>query len=146
MGQNAQQEINDQVWKPFILSFNNRDTKGFMEVHSRDVVRSSIDSKRVLNWKEYHDQTLESEGRKNQGKRQLELRFIERIASADLAVEVGIYKTSYIPETGAPRSFYGKFHAVLRKESGTWKILVDMDSSEQNSIGEEDFLAASPLE
>jgi hypothetical protein len=47
---------------------------------------------------------------------------------------------------GVAKSFYGRFHAVLRKEEGVWKILVDTDSSENNSISEKDYLAARPME
>jgi hypothetical protein len=35
---------------------------------------------------------------------------------------------------------------ALRKEKGVWKILVDTDSSENNTVGEKDFLAAKPME
>jgi ketosteroid isomerase-like protein len=146
--QNAQQEINDQVWKPFISSFNARDTKSFMTVHSKDVVRSSRDSKTVLNWDEYNAQSekWDQQEKNSQSRRQLELRFTERIASKDQAIEVGIYKTTYIQPDGKTRSFFGRFHVVLRKEKGTWKILVDTDSSENNTITEKDFLAAAALE
>jgi hypothetical protein len=55
-----------------------------------------------------------------------ELRFIQRIASNDKAFEVGYYKTtSTNKSTGEARTGHGKFHFVLRRENGTWKILVD---------------------
>jgi ketosteroid isomerase-like protein len=146
--QNVQQEINDQVWKPFIRTFNAYDTKGFMELHSRDLVRSSRDSKEVLNWEGYNKQTDQGNqrGKSSGSKRQIELRFTERIANTDQAIEVGIYKTTSIRSDGIARSFYGRFHVVLRKENGVWKILVDTDSSEGNSITEKNFLEAASLE
>jgi ketosteroid isomerase-like protein len=148
VAQNAQQEINEQVWKPFIKSFNEYDTKGFMAVHSKDVIRSSRDSKMVLNWDEYFSQQEKGDlqGNSSGSKRQLELRFNERLASKDQAVEVGVYKTTSIKKDGIAKSFYGRFHVVLRKENGTWKILVDTDSSEGNSITEKEFLEAIALE
>jgi ketosteroid isomerase-like protein len=146
--QNAQQDINAQVWKPFIQSFNDRDTKGFMAVHSKDVVRSPRDSRKVWNYDEYYKQ--QERGDQNEkasgAKRQLELRFTERIANKDLAIEVGIYKTTMTRSNGVTASYYGRFHVVLRKENGIWKILVDTDYSENNSIDEKDFLEAQPLE
>jgi ketosteroid isomerase-like protein len=146
--QNIQQEINIQVWKPFIQTFNDRDTKGFMAVHSKEVVRSPRDGKNILNWDEYYKQMERGDQREKaaESKRQLELRFTERIANKDRAIEVGIYKTTSINPDGTARSFYGRFHVVLRKENGTWKILVDTDSSEGGSIAEKDFLAAAALE
>lgn len=146
--QDAQKQINDQVWKPFITAFNNYDTKGFMAVHSRDLVRAPRDSKTVLNFEQYNKQYEEGDKRsaEQKTKRTIELRFLERIANDKQAFEVGIYKTSVINAQGESRSFYGKFHVVLRKENGTWKILVDSDSSEEGTISEKDFEAARPLE
>lgn len=146
--QSAKKEINEQVWKPFMQTFNDRDSKGFMALHSKDVVRSSRDSRKVLNWQQYSDeQTKWDEQEKAEKlKRTLELRFTERISSSDQAIDVGIYKTTYISPDGTTRSFFGRFHVVLRKEQGKWKILVDTDSSENNTISEKDFHAASAME
>jgi ketosteroid isomerase-like protein len=44
------------------------------------------------------------------------------------------------------QSLYGRFHVVLRKENGVWKILVDKDSSEGRSIDETDYVAAKAME
>jgi ketosteroid isomerase-like protein len=146
--QDAQKQINHQVWKPFATTFNNYDTKGFMAVHSHDLVRVPRDSKTVLNFEQYKKQYEEGDKRSVQqkAKRTIELRFLERMANENQAFEAGIYKTTNIDVHGKTRSFYGKFYVVLRKENGTWKILVDSDSSEGGSIGEKDFAAAKPLE
>jgi ketosteroid isomerase-like protein len=147
-GQSFQAEINTQVWKPFIQTYNTRDTDGFMAVHSKDVVRSPRDSKKLLNWDEYYQLQRQGDNQeKNAGdKRQLELRFTERIANNSLAVEVGVYKVTVKNKEGTHRAFYGRFHVVLRKENNIWKILVDTDSSEENTIDEQDFRNAQPLE
>ena len=47
--QDAQTEINEQVWKPFIKSFGEGNTDAFMNVHSKDLIRSGRESKKVLN-------------------------------------------------------------------------------------------------
>jgi ketosteroid isomerase-like protein len=147
-GQNAQTEINQQVWKPFITAFNNRDTKSFMEVHSKDVARSPRDSKVVWNWSDYKAQIEKGQKseKASQGKRELTLRFTERIANNNMAVDVGIYKTTYTDQNGSINPYYGRFHVVLRRENEQWKILVDTDSSEGNTISEKDFLAAAAME
>jgi ketosteroid isomerase-like protein len=146
--QSTQNEINDQVWKPFIASFNSFDTDKFLALHSKEVVRSSRESKTVLNLDQYYTQQKRGDTRaiNEKDKRTLELRFTERIASTANAIEVGIYKTTNLNNKGEYTSYYGRFHVVLRKENGVWKILVDTDSSENNSIGERDFNAASPME
>jgi ketosteroid isomerase-like protein len=145
--QDFQKEINDQVWRPFIASFNSFDTNGFMAVHSRDVVRSPRDAKVLLSWDEYFKQQQSGDKREkeNGGKRLIELRFTERIANPKQAIDVGIYKTTVSNKEGKTASFYGRFHVVLRKEGSDWKILVDTDSSEGNTVGEKEFMAASPL-
>ena len=38
------------------------------------------------------------------------------------------------------------FHVLFRKEEGVWKILMDYDSSEGNTIGAEHFLNAYHIE
>jgi ketosteroid isomerase-like protein len=137
-----QKAINSQVWKPFIQNFNTGNTEGFMAVHSKDLVRVPRDSKKLSDFAQYKKQ-LEYNGKS--AKRTIELRFIERIASDTKASEVGIYKTTMVNPQGETKTFYGKFLVILRKENGTWKILVDTDSSEGGTISEDAFLAAQPL-
>lgn len=148
IAQSVRQSINEDVWRPFIESFNQHDSKSFMELHSRDLVRSSRDSRTVLDRDEYAAQMQRGDENEKQRKltRRLELRFTERLASDDQAIEVGIYKTTYMFDDKPAKSFYGRFHVVLRREEGKWKILVDTDSSEGNTIDEQDFLAAQPME
>jgi ketosteroid isomerase-like protein len=146
--QDHQKQINEQVWKPFIAGFRNSDTEMFMSVHSKELVRSSRDSKKIQTWNEYYEQTKRgNERNKTSGRKSdIDLHFTERIANDTQAIDVGIYKTTSISVDGQTNSFYGRFHVVLRKESGSWKILVDTDSSEGGTISEKDFLAASPME
>lgn len=148
VAQDIQKEINDQVWKPFIKTFNNRDTDGFMAVHSKEAVRSPRDAKTVWNWNEYYQEQKKGDdhGKISGSKRALELRFTERIANKDLAVDVGIYKVTVTQKGGEIQSFYGRFHVVLKKEMNQWKILVDTDSSEGGTIDEKRFLLAQSIE
>ena len=85
-------------------------------------------------------------GKPQETKETLGLRFTERIANDNQAMEVGIYKVTITEKSGNIRTFYGRFHVALRKENGIWKILVDTDSSEGNSIDEQDYMQASPME
>ena len=141
--QSAQKEINEQVWKPFITSFDEGNTDVFMSLHSKDVIRSPRDGKGVLNWDQYKEQTSDWNASRK-GKFDLELRFTERLSNGNQAVETGVYKTSSTVD-GKTMSGYGKFLVVLRKENGIWKILVDTDSSEGNTVNEKTFAAAHPM-
>jgi ketosteroid isomerase-like protein len=141
-----QKQINEEVWKPFINAFETYDTDAFMSVHSRDVTRVIQDAKKVQNYDQYQSDNRRSDtrGKESNRKRTIELRFIQRIAADGRAFEVGYFKGSSINPDGAIRSYYGKFHVLLRKESGKWKILMDADAASKTD--EAGFNAASPLE
>ncbi|HRI59468.1 MAG TPA: hypothetical protein PK228_07085 [Saprospiraceae bacterium] len=47
---------------------------------------------------------------------------------------------------GEPRTGYGQFHVFSRKENGRWKIAVDYDSSEGNTVGAAEFKAGKRTE
>ena len=144
--QNLQKEINEQVWKPFINAFNNNDNEAFSSVHSKDLIRVTQDDKMIIGYDQYFKKLPDSVRRAwSDWKKNIELRFIQRIASVDKAFEVGYYKTSTTnSKTGEERTGYGKFHVLLRKENGVWKILMDADARENTN--EEVFLTGEPLE
>jgi ketosteroid isomerase-like protein len=141
-----QKQINAQVWKPFIKSFNDRDTDGFMAVHSKEMSRVIQDGKSIYGYEEYYEEnkTGNERGKQSGRKHNIELRFTQRIAGNNRAFEVGYYKTSSIQPNGDTRSSYGKFHVLMRKENGVWKILMDADAQEQTN--ESVFLTGRPLE
>ena len=58
-------------------------------------------------------------------KKNIELGFTQRISSEDKAFEVGFYKRISInTQTGEQGKSFGRFHVLLRKENGTWKIIM----------------------
>jgi hypothetical protein len=146
--QTVQKEINEQVWRPFIASYNSLDTDGFMAVHSKDVIRAQREDGHIMRHEEYTKVTASGNQyfEDNKSDRKIELRFIERWAGIEAAYEVGVYKVTTIRPSGNNSVFYGKFHVTLRKEKGVWKILVDSDSSEKETINDKDFLEAKPME
>jgi len=139
-------EINEQVWKPFIKAFNQADTDAFMAVHSKELHRVLQDSKVIQSYADYYlsNKRGDERAKQNNRKRNLELRFTQRIASKGRAFEVGYFKTSSISTDGKMHHFYGKFHVLLRKEAGKWMILMDADASEKTD--ETIFDAAAPME
>ena len=141
-----QKQINEQVWKPFISSFNRGDDEGFKDVHSKDIIRVSQDSKQILGYDEYFKKIPDSiKATWGKWKKNIELRFIQRIAAYGKAFEVGYYKTTSTDTTsGKTRTGYGKFHVLLRKENNTWKILMDEDANENTT--EAIFQTGKPME
>lgn len=147
---NPQKQINEQVWKPFIKSFGNRDTEGFMAVHSKELTRVTQDDGKAISYETYYNNTKKWDDQfkntptPNRHTRKIELRFIQRIAGEGRALEVGYYKTTTTVPGGSERSSYGKFHVLLRQENGVWKILMDADANEKTD--EAIFMSAKPLE
>jgi hypothetical protein len=142
----VQKQIDEQVWRPFIQSYNTDNDEGFKAVHSRDVVRVSQDENSLIGYDQYFRSVPDSiRARRVNRKKNIELRFIQRIASDDRAFEVGYYKTTRTDKTSG-KSFtgYGKFHVLLRREKGIWKILMDADA--QDGIDEEIFQTGKALQ
>jgi ketosteroid isomerase-like protein len=150
-GQADTKAINEQVWKPFTEAIMQQDADKFISVHSKDVIRVERDAKKILSYTEYRKgmdswTAWRKQLQDSRTKYVFELRFTERISNGDVAHEVGYFKNETTSSDGQVKKSYGKFHVVLRKENGTWKILVDSDSNEGRTITESTFLAASPLE
>ena len=148
---NAQTEqnlIDRQVWIPFTESYSNFDAEKFIDVHAENMIRVNRDGEEIKTIAEYAENVRNrwpaqiEKGRK----RKLELRFSQRIATETDAFEVGIYKVSYPNEDGSETNHYGRFHVVLKKTDGIWKITVDADSNYGKTISEKDFLNAVPIE
>ncbi|HMQ63240.1 MAG TPA: nuclear transport factor 2 family protein [Flavilitoribacter sp.] len=141
-----QQEINDQVWKPFLESFNSYDAETFMAVHHPEAIRVIEDADQVLDFHAYGENSRAGfrRGKESGVKRELTLRFTRRIAGEANAFEIGIYRSRIIRPDGTTNDYFGIFHVVLKKRDGRWQIWVDSDTSEGAS--EEAYLAAEAME
>jgi ketosteroid isomerase-like protein len=151
-GQNPQIEINAQVWKPFTKAIMQQDAAAFAALHSMDLIRVERNNNKIFGLAEYRSAMeagwpgWKESIKKNQIKYTFELRFAERLSNGEFAYEVGYFKNESVYPNGENRTSFGKFHVALRKENGTWKILVDSDSNEGGTITAEMFQTAKPLE
>lgn len=138
--QSEVEAINKDVWYNFMQAYQNKDAALFNKIHTDDVIRVVQDNGTMLIGREYKDRNLENFNRWNAGDftQKIEFSFINRAQKGEWAFETGIYKLSRI-QRGQSSSFYGKFNVTLKKVSGLWKIYIDADTSEGNSISEEDF-------
>src|SRR6202035_3922557 len=83
-----QKQINDQVWKPFIKSFNSGDEEGFKAVHSMDMIRVIQDDQQIFGYERYFQKSPDSLRVKwGEWKKEIELRFLQRIAANGKAFE-----------------------------------------------------------
>jgi len=124
-------EIDEQLWKSFVNSYNSRDGKNHLKIHTNDVLR--ITKNGIKQGKAYQDQILESYGRKGQSKREIEFKFEHRIHASNIAYEVGYFKVTVFRKDKKDE-YYGRFSVVLKKENGRWKIAQDWDIDEINGV------------
>ena len=115
-------------------------------MHSLQLIRVIQDDNQVLGYEEYLKPVPDSiKAKWGNWKNHIELHFLQRIASNGKAFETGYYKsTSTNVTSGEKRTGYGKFYVLLRKEGGTWKILMDADAGEKTN--EEIFLTGTPMD
>jgi len=140
------QEINNTIWIPFSIAYANLDVDGYVNLHSLDMIRAG--SKDVSNLETYSKriETFFKSTKEQGSKLNIQFRFVERVCNPNTASERGIYQLSVTNSVGETSKFYGKFHVFLRKESNNWKILIDYDSSENNTINENSFQEAFDME
>lgn len=130
--------INHDLWANFSKAFETLDYQLFSDLHCENLTRVSGDSHKIKNKTEYIE-VYKTYWQDKSLKQIISFRFLERICGTEKASERGIYKLTRNPNTANEKSYYGKFHVILKKEESVWKILVDYDSSEGNSINEESY-------
>ena len=133
--------INKEIWEPFTKSFETFDIELFESLHSNDLIRVSADGRNIKKKDTYID-GYNRRWTKTSIEQTISFRFLERLNSFDIASERGIYKLTMNPNTEQEKSFYGKFHVIMKKEQETWRILVDYDSSESNTINSDSYYKA----
>jgi len=140
------EEINLKIWKPFCESYASLDAKTFNALHTDDVIRATPWGIRV--GKEYKNRNIERfQADKEKGtNRTIELWFEHRKTTPEVSYEVGYYKVTY-KNDGKKKYSYGRFHVVIKKINGSWKIAQDWDTDKINGIEvtEKDWLKGSPL-
>ena len=108
------------------------DAEKFNSVHTDDVIRATPWGLRI--GVEYKNRNRENMAKdKAQGvKRTIALWFEHRVTSDNLSYEVGYYKVRHQKPGEDPKEFYGRFHCVIKKIKGVWKIAQDWDDDEIN--------------
>ncbi len=137
----------NKVWAKFYLAFETLDSEPMAEIHSKKLIRIS-GGKRILDYKSYitnYKATFQN-SKHNNVTNTIALRFFERINNDSTASERGIYKLTRNKGQNNEKSYYVKFHVLFIKEEGAWKILMDYDSTEGDTIGETDFLKAYAID
>lgn len=138
-------EINNEIWFPFMESYYVKDAKIFNSLYTDDALRINSWSGIRLG-KEYKKSIESSFMKSSSPPTKISFSFFERYQKDDIAFENGIYRVEVMSEKNK-RITYSYFHVVLKKISGVWKIIEDYDSSNPfgKPIMEEDFLKGKIL-
>lgn len=142
-------EINRDIWQPFIEAYGNANVALYKSLHSADLIRAAGNEKKLFDYTPYFESTgvWFDNTKKEGGKLAIAFRFTERFANGIVASERGIYQLKGFDKNGTIQwTGYGKFHVFMRKIDGVWKIVVDYDSNEKNTIDEKTYLAAFALD
>ncbi|GAA4274690.1 hypothetical protein GCM10022258_39860 [Aquimarina gracilis] len=150
MGVHAQekqlhQKINRDMYENFSKAFATIDYDLFASIHCKAMIRISGNGGEIKNVKKYLEGYQERWSDTNQKPAPIDFRLLERITSDSLVSDRGIYRVTYVNDTKETKYSYGKFHVLLKLEDNNWKILMDYDSNENNSINKESFDNAFPL-
>ncbi|MEZ4953012.1 MAG: nuclear transport factor 2 family protein [Saprospiraceae bacterium] len=137
-------EIDQQIWYPFMAAYNNWDAEAFNELHDKDMLRGSPWG--LKSGADYFAQNIKQfeKGKLAGELRNISFTFEYRVHEENIAYEVGYYKVVSKRENGNA-VYFGQFHVVLKKMDGKWKIFQDWDADRLNGekIGEEQFLKFS---
>ena len=138
-------EIDNTIWKPFKQTYESRDWEGFNELHTDDVLRVHDGGMQI--GKSYKSSIKESYQKNVEYQVTIDFAMERRTHEGNTAYEVGFYRVVYDIPNQEPRSSYGRFHVVLKKINGQWKIAQDWDSNSFNGepITSEDFNKATFL-
>ncbi len=138
-------EINEQVWAPFKHAYETRNAELFNSLHTDDALR--ITEGGITPGPEYKARITEGFQRKFDGTITIDFAHEHRLYYGDLGYEVGYYRISYNRPGQEETNSYGRFHVLLRKIDGTWKIAQDWDTEMVGShkISEIEFLGAQSL-
>lgn len=141
------EEINRDIWIPFLAGVEKNDDSLYLTVHSRDYIRVQAEGRLILSYATYVDDTRTMmRGYKDRGTGLImHVRFEERITNGQFASERGISRVVFSSKKGERRVYYSRFHTISRKENGVWKILTDHYPPADERVGEQEFNRAHEM-
>ena len=137
----------NKTWQKFYKAFETLDYTLMADIHAKDLVRVS-GGQRILDYDTYINNYkigFQRDKESNQTS-EISLRFFERLNTNTTASERGIYKLTRNKGTENEESYYGQFHVIMKKRDELWKITLDYDSSENETIGEADYNKAFAID
>ena len=140
-------QINKDIWHTFSKAFEEKSIELYRSIHTSDLIRVPANSNKLQDLDEYMTGNADffKRSRTDKANASINFRFLERIHNEKFASERGIYRFGHQQKGGEWQYSYGKFHVILVNTENGWKIRMDYDSNEGNTIDIEDWNAASPM-
>ncbi|MEV4137787.1 DUF4440 domain-containing protein [Dactylosporangium sp. NPDC049742] len=137
-------ELNGDVWQPLRAAYAARDAEAFLALHAPDLIRASATNHTIFGLERYAAQVRPwFAGLAARGDLvEITFRFTERLVSADLAGERGVFRIVLQPIGGDRMVLYARFHTLSRKVDLRWRIAVDYDTNDGGSVDAKAFDAA----
>lgn len=112
VGTDLLRQLNNDIWHPLRRAFAELNAPAFLGVHAPELIRAGGPPKQVFGFPDYSDQigTWLAELADHGSSVSISFRFVERIASSDLASERGIFQLASTRASGDGRTFFGRFH------------------------------------
>ncbi|MFD2564772.1 hypothetical protein [Aquimarina rubra] len=139
------QKINQDMYGKFSEAFQKLDFSLFESIHSKEMIRISGNGGEIKNVKAYLKGYKKRWGDPKTKPSPISFRLFERITSDSLVSDRGIYRGTYKNDKDETKHFYGQFHLLLQLENDFWKILIDYDSDENNTINQASYENAFAL-
>ncbi|RMA64881.1 nuclear transport factor 2 family protein [Ulvibacter antarcticus] len=136
----------NEVWAKFYQAFDSLDYTLMAQIHSKELIRIG-GGQSILDYNTYIENYKQQfqNSKENNTTSTISLRFFERISNDSVASDRGIYRLIVNKDTQDEQSHYGQFHVIFKKEAGDWKITMDYDATEGNTINEVDYEKAVPI-
>ncbi|RDY61473.1 YybH family protein [Flagellimonas nanhaiensis] len=137
------QSIEKDVWVPFMEAYNESNSKKLKSIHSKDIVRVTVDHNQIETGEAYLDHFGGFVENVKERGGQLGIAFAILTTATNengtLAHQTGYYRfSSKGPDDKALKvQGYGHFNVGLKKENGEWKIWLDSDA--RTDISHDDF-------
>ncbi len=138
-------KINKDIYHNFSKAYQTLDYDLFAAIHSNQMIRISGDGGSIKNSIKYLKGYKKRWSNPERKPVTIDFRLFERIHSDSLVSDRGIYQVTYTNDNKQSKNSYGQFHVVLQLENDKWKILIDYDSNENNTINQNKYENAFSL-
>lgn len=126
------EQIENDVWVPFMESYRDLDINKFKSIHDKNITRVTIDRNQIETGVEYFNNFEKFMGFIRSNKKRIDISFaiLSTAVKDDTAYQTGYYRLRSTDEKGnfVVRN-YGFFNVMLKKNNGTWNIVMDSDKS-----------------